>query len=133
MRRILMITGLVLATGAAAPMASARDACQEYAHNRKVTGTVLGAVGGALVGHAIDDRRGAVIGGLGGAALGNNMARVRCNTGQRAYRAPARSTQRAAARAPVRYAAAAPQCRYEERAFYDENARLVRHAVRVCR
>ena len=134
MRRILMIAGLAVTAGlSAAPAADARDACQQRNHDRKVTGTVIGAVGGALVGNAVSrDSGGTLIGGLAGAAIGNNVARVKCNSGY-SYRARHhRVARNRTSYRPAQYAAA-PACRYEDRAFYDENARLVRHSVRICR
>ncbi|MES2724763.1 MAG: YMGG-like glycine zipper-containing protein, partial [Pseudomonadota bacterium] len=71
MRHLLLITGLVVAAAAAPSLASARSACDQRAHDRKVTGTVLGAVGGALIGNAVADGKGAIIGGVGGAVVGN--------------------------------------------------------------
>jgi len=130
MRRILMISGLIAAI-AAPSLAEARTACQQRNHERKVTGTLLGAAGGALVGSAIGDSKGAIIGGLGGAAVGHEVGRINCDRGRAYYREPARSRQRASA--PRQYRQATAQCHYEDRAYYDERGRLVRHDVRVCR
>jgi len=129
MRRILMISGLIAAM-AAPSLADARTACQQRNHERKVTGTLLGAAGGALVGSAIGDSKGAIIGGLGGAAVGHEVGRINCNRGS-SYREPTRSRARASAPRPYRQAAA--QCHYEDRSYYDERGRLVRNDVRVCR
>jgi len=130
MRRILMISGLIAAI-AAPSLAEARTACQQRNHERKVTGTLLGAAGGALVGSAIGDSKGAIIGGLGGAAVGHEVGRINCDRGRAYYREPTRSRQRASA--PRQYRQAAAQCHYEDRAYYDERGRLVHHDVRVCR
>jgi uncharacterized protein YcfJ len=134
MRQILMIAGLAIAAGLSAPpSADARDACQQRNHDRKVTGTVVGAVGGALVGNAVSrDSGGTIIGGLAGAAIGNNVARIRCNDGARYAPRHHRVSRNRTSYRPAQYAAT-PVCRYEDQAFYDENARLVRHSVRVCR
>lgn len=139
MKRLIMISGLAVAM-AAPSMASARDACQQYAHDRKVTGTLLGAVGGALVGHAVSHKNGALIGGVGGAVVGNQLARHKCDRGYRAYNRTHYTTRHRARHAtqtayrPARYAddRSYGQCRYENRAFYDENARLVYRPIRVC-
>ncbi|CAN7558260.1 glycine zipper domain-containing protein [Phenylobacterium sp. LjRoot225] len=126
MRRTWMAAGLVAAL-AAPSFASARDACQQRAHDRKVTGTVLGGVGGALVGGAIGDTKGAVIGGLGGAVVGNQLARTKCDR-RVVYRT--RSTHRASSRGDD----AAPRgCTYENRRYYDERGQAIYAPVRVCR
>jgi hypothetical protein len=117
MRRTMMIAGLVAAM-AAPSLATARTYCDQRAHDRKVTGTVLGAVGGAL------------IGGLGGAVVGNQLARTKCDRGysyNRHRRAPA-----SANRDPGLYAASYDRCRYETRSFYDERGRLIQQPTRVC-
>lgn len=82
-----------LATAALLPAAAmaqpADPACVRSNHDSRVEGTVLGAVGGALIGGALGHGTGAVIGGLGGAAAGNAIAGSRndpCPPGY--YRAP---------------------------------------------
>lgn len=127
MRRTLMIAGLAAAMAVPAA-ADARTYCDQRSHDRKVTGTVLGAVGGALIGNAISHRNGAVIGGIGGAVVGNQLARTKCG-GYASYHR--RSTPRAAASRDV-YAASYDRCRYENRSFYDERGRLIQQPIRVC-
>lgn len=127
MRRALLIVGMA-AVVAAPSVVEARDACQARAHDRKVAGTVIGGLGGALVGGAIGDTKGAVIGGLGGAVIGNNLARVKCDR-RVSYRTRthyARPAQR------VSYAAA-PRCAYENRRYYDERGQVIYAPVQVCR
>jgi uncharacterized protein YcfJ len=128
MRKTMMIAGLVAAL-AAPSLAQARTYCDQRAHDRKVTGTVLGAVGGALLGNAVSHRNGAVIGGLGGAVVGNQLARTKCDS----Y-ASTRHRSRSAsyARQPAPTQASYDRCRYETRAFYDERGRLVQQPTRVC-
>jgi hypothetical protein len=78
MRRSLIIGALVAAI--AAPSLANAESCQSRAHDRKVTGTVVGGVGGALIGNAIThNTTGAVLGGLSGAVVGNQVARTKCN------------------------------------------------------
>jgi hypothetical protein len=78
MRRSLIIGALVAAI--AAPSLANAESCQGRAHDRKVTGTVVGGVGGALIGNAIThNTTGAVLGGLSGAVVGNQVARTKCN------------------------------------------------------
>jgi uncharacterized protein YcfJ len=129
MRRMLLIGGLA-ALIAAPSLAEARDACQQRNHERKVTGTLLGAAGGALIGGAIGDGTGAVIGGLGGAAVGHEVGRINCNK-PRAYYQPA--PRRSATGARYSSASAEPRCYYEDRPYYDERGRLVNDRVQVCR
>lgn len=132
MRRTMMIAGLVAAIAApsltTASAASARTYCDQRAHDRKVTGTVLGAVGGALIGNAISHRNGALIGGLGGAVVGNQIARTKC-TGY----ASSHYRHRPAAVRSETASTAYDRCRYENRPFYDERGRLIYQPTRVCR
>ena len=78
MKHAILLGGLsaVLAlTALAAPLA-ANASCAE----RKTTGTVVGGVGGALVGNSISHGGGgAILGGLGGAVLGHEIAGGGCN------------------------------------------------------
>jgi uncharacterized protein YcfJ len=137
MRRTLMVAGLVAAMTAPS-FATARDYCQQRAHDRKVTGTMLGAVGGALVGGAVADTRGALIGGVGGAVIGNNLARTKCDR-RVAYRTRTRYAHSAPARTydNGRYNSAsygAPRgCSYENRRYYDERGQVIYAPVQVCR
>jgi uncharacterized protein YcfJ len=126
MRRIILITGLAAATLAAPVIAQARDACQQRSHDRKVTGTLLGAGAGALAGNAISHGGGgAVVGGLAGAAIGNNVARTKCDDGPARYRSSARYRD-------DRYAQGGRACRYQTRTDYDDRGRPYDHDVRVC-
>jgi uncharacterized protein YcfJ len=134
MRRTLMIAGLAAAmavpTLAAPTLAQARTYCDQRAHDRRVTGTVIGAIGGALVGNAVSHRNGAVIGGLGGAVVGNQLARTKCDRGysyNRHRRAPANTGRDSGLNA-----ASYDRCRYETRSFYDERGRLIQQPTRVC-
>ena len=129
MRRMLMVAGLSAAM-AIPSYASARDACQQRAHDRKVAGTVIGGLGGALVGGAIADTKGAVIGGIGGAVVGNNVARVKCDRGRTAQRT--RDVERSSSRGDAR-SDAARGCSYENRRYYDERGNVVYAPVQVCR
>ena len=73
----------ILAAGIAAivlipSLAMAQQTCEQRSANR-TTGTVLGAIGGALLGNAVSGHGGktggTIIGGVAGAAVGNNLAR----------------------------------------------------------
>jgi uncharacterized protein YcfJ len=137
MRRTLLVAGLAVAV-AAPSIASARTYCEQRAHDRRVTGTVLGGVGGALVGGALGDTKGAVIGGLGGAVIGNQVARTKCYSPppQASYHRSARYTRPAAAPGARGYDAsyAAPRgCTYENQRYYNERGQVVYTPTKVCR
>ena len=136
MRRALMIAGL--AALIAAPSVASAESCQHRAHDRKVTGTVLGGIGGALIGNAIShNTTGAVLGGVGGAVVGNQVARINCDYPRRAhYRSRTRYSHRAPAPRPYYSDAGyAPRggCAYENRPYYDERGQLVYAPTQVCR
>lgn len=143
MRRMLFAAGLTLAV-AVSSAAEARSGCQAYAHNRKVTGTVIGALGGALLGSAVaghgDKGTGALIGGVGGAVVGNQLSRVHCKgrvasrrTTHRYARASHTYAQPPAYAGDPRYAVnTAAQCHYVTRPYYDRAGRLVYAPMQVC-
>ena len=76
MRTIFAMTALA-AVMAAPSLAAAQTSCERQQQNNEAAGTVLGAVGGALLGSAIagrgDHTTGAVVGGVGGAVIGNRI------------------------------------------------------------
>ncbi|HKR88932.1 MAG TPA: glycine zipper 2TM domain-containing protein [Phenylobacterium sp.] len=137
MRRTLIVAGLVAVLGAPS-IASARTYCEQRAHDRRVTGTVLGGVGGALIGGALGDTKGAVIGGVGGAVVGNQLARTKCYSPPRqaSYHRSARYGRTTSAPAAKGYNAsyAAPRgCAYETQRYYDERGQVVYTPTKVCR
>ncbi|HEV7692883.1 MAG TPA: glycine zipper 2TM domain-containing protein [Hyphomonadaceae bacterium] len=88
MRSALIAASSFLALGSVtlAPVASAQvQACEQ--HNNQTAGTVVGAIGGAILGNAVaghgDKKTGAIVGALGGALIGNqigkNSGKVDCN------------------------------------------------------
>jgi len=88
-RRTLMIAALI--GGLAATSLVWAESCQQRSHDRKVTGTVVGGVGGALIGNAIThNTTGTVLGGVSGALVGNQVARQKCYDTPAAYRGHAR-------------------------------------------
>ena len=112
MRRTFGLTAL--AALVAAPLLLGATDASASCQSRKTTGTVLGGVGGALVGNSISHGGGgAVIGGLGGAVLGHEIARSGCNTTRTYYRTS--RTRYASQRAPVQ----APP-RAVRKVYYDE-------------
>ncbi|WP_303908628.1 OmpA family protein [Thiohalomonas denitrificans] len=75
MKRVLLVSVIVAGlAGCAAP--GPRDDSQSQT-NRTAAGAVIGAIGGAVLGHQMDSKRGAVagaiVGGATGAAVGNYM------------------------------------------------------------
>jgi uncharacterized protein YcfJ len=87
MRKI--ITSAALAALVALPLLAGPTAASASCRGRANTGTVVGGVGGALVGNSISrGGGGAIIGGLGGAVLGHQIAKSGCteNTRHAYYR-----------------------------------------------
>ncbi|MBW8813453.1 MAG: glycine zipper 2TM domain-containing protein [Caulobacterales bacterium] len=77
MRKTLTYAGLaaLIALPLVAGPTDASASCQ----SRKTTGTILGGVGGALIGNSISHGGGgAVIGGLGGAVVGHQIGKSGC-------------------------------------------------------
>ncbi len=109
MRRTFSLTAL--AALVAAPLLIGSTDAAASCQSRKTTGTVLGGVGGALLGNSISHGGGgAVLGGLGGAVVGHEIARSGCNTTRTYYRT-----------ARPRYAAAQPAPpRAVRKVYYDE-------------
>lgn len=76
-----------LAGALALPLLIAPATASASCHDRQVTGTVVGGVGGALIGNSISrGGGGAVLGGLGGAVLGHEVARSSCGRERYRYR-----------------------------------------------
>ncbi len=74
MRNRLLLAGMAAALLPTVALAQPDPNCVRSNHDTRVEGTVLGAVGGALIGGALGHGTGAVIGGLGGAGIGNALA-----------------------------------------------------------
>jgi hypothetical protein len=77
MRKHLLAAG-VAAVVLIPSLAMAQETCQQRSANR-TAGTVLGAIGGALLGNAVSSHGGktggTIIGGVAGAAVGSNLAK----------------------------------------------------------
>lgn len=113
MRKTLI--AVALSAMAAAPvLASASDADAASCRSRKTTGTLVGGVGGALVGNAVTDNSGgAILGGLGGALLGRQVAKSGCK----------RVVYRTATR--TRYVQPAPKAPAARKVYYDQHGNVV--------
>ena len=106
MPRAIILTGLAAAS--AAVLLAAPGVASATCGERKATGTIIGGIGGALLGNSISKGGGgAVIGGLGGAVVGHEIAKSGCGRYRTtAYRSGSRSRNRVAsapAPRPVRY------------------------------
>ncbi|HTK35495.1 MAG TPA: glycine zipper 2TM domain-containing protein [Caulobacteraceae bacterium] len=91
MRNLILLGSLM--TALAVPMLAMPTAADASCSGRKTTGTILGGVGGALLGNSISHGGGgAVVGGLGGAVVGHEIGKGGgdCARATTAYRAPAR-------------------------------------------
>jgi hypothetical protein len=127
---------LVLASLGAAltlPMLVAPATASASCSDRKATGTVLGGVGGALIGNSIArGGGGAILGGVGGAVVGHEVARGTCGD-HRSYRTSRRrhygqgETATASTAAPGGAA-----CRTETQSYYDDRGALATRQVQVC-
>lgn len=154
MRISIILGGVCAALGlslAAAPT-TASAAC-----SGATTGTIIGGVGGALVGNAISKGGGgAIIGGLGGAVVGHEIGKSGCRSyrSTRYYRAPRRTTysySRSGHSTPSYYydsygrpiyAGAGGYevngyrrggaCRAETHSYYNERGELVQRSVSAC-
>jgi hypothetical protein len=138
MRRMLLALGVSLAV-AAGSAAQARSGCEAYAHNRKVTGTVVGALGGGLLGSAVAGHgskgAGALIGAGLGAVVGNQVSRVNCD--HRRYRTARYHPRRSPYASGAPYAGgygvnSSASCHYVTRPYYDQAGRLVYAPMQVC-
>ncbi len=113
---------ILIATAALAvlPMALAPTEASASCSGRKNTGTVLGGIGGALVGSSVSrgSTGGAIIGGLGGAVVGHQIAKSGCARTVTRYRT-----------VPARTAQAQPQP--ARRVYYDQYGNPVGQAVQT--
>ena len=148
------ILSAALTAMAAGPVALAPVVAQASCEDTRTTGTILGGVGGALIGNSLARGGGGLIlGGVGGALAGRAIAGSTCRHSRAYYRAryygpPGPPGPPPAPAAPVYYdqfgnvagpgapASAAysyaqgPACRIETQSYYDQQGALVR--VRVC-
>ena len=96
----------------ALPLIVGPTAASASCQGRKDTGTILGGVGGALLGNSISrGGGGAVVGGLGGAVVGHEIAKGGCGSSRHASYRHSHS----------RYASRSPQ-----NVYYDQRGNAVR-------
>lgn len=101
MKKTLAYTAL--AALIALPMLASPTDADASCRSRKVNGTLLGGVGGALLGGAVTHgSTGPIVGGIGGAVVGHEIGRDGCRKKRTAYYAPRRGAARAEAATPVR-------------------------------
>lgn len=75
------ISSAALAALIALPLLAGPTAANASCRGRANTGTVVGGVGGALLGNSISHGGGgAIIGGLGGAVIGHQIAKSGCRS-----------------------------------------------------
>jgi hypothetical protein len=94
MRNKLIIAGFMLAVALpGAALAQPDPGCVQSNQERKAQGTILGAIGGAVLGGALAGRgsrgAGVVLGGVGGAVAGNAIAGSRNDPCPSGYYRPA--------------------------------------------
>ena len=93
MFRSVLLAGLAAAAFvpslAQAQSQDSRQRCLEQKHDNRVVGTVLGGIGGALLGNAIGEHGGreggTILGGLGGAVAGHEIAKRNCGETRAAH------------------------------------------------
>ena len=100
MKKTLVLTAL--AALIALPMLAAPSEADASCRSRKLNGTIIGGVGGALLGGAVTHgSTGPIVGGLGGAVVGHEVGRNGCGR-SRAYVAPRHRTASRAQATSVR-------------------------------
>ena len=117
----LAVIAALAAPLAAAPSAEART-CAQARRARGADGTIIGGLGGALLGGAVAGHgaktEGAVLGGVVGAVAGHQIGKH----GAHCYNSTARRS------VPVRTASAGGECRWQDEYYGGQN-----HRYRVCR
>jgi uncharacterized protein YcfJ len=124
---------LILAAGAVSlsipSFAEARSGCQQRAHDRRVAGTVIGGIGGAVLGNAVSRRGGgALIGGLGGAVIGNQLSRRSCDGAGYYYRHHRHTRYSSSG-----YYTRRTNCSVRDASYYNDRGVLVTRQVQTCR
>ncbi len=106
---------LALAAIVALPMIAGSSDADASCRSRKLNGTVIGGVGGALLGGAVTHgSTGPIVGGLGGAVVGHEIGRNGCARQAQASHRRYRSS-----------ASAAQPARAVRKVYYDQNGNVV--------
>ncbi len=152
MKRQILIGALAAAM--AMPLMAAPTTASASCAGRKMTGTVIGGLGGALIGNSISrGGGGAIVGGVGGALLGHEIAKSGCGHYRRTAYYPRESREggereavrnvyyndrgepvaQNSASSTLAYAAPGPGgCRTEMRSYYDNRGALIQSPAQVC-
>jgi hypothetical protein len=155
----LAIIGLAIGAIAFPAMLAPSEADAASCHSRKATGTVVGGLGGALVGNAISKGGGGLlVGGLGGALIGRQIGKSGCHRTRTAYYDSGSRMPAATRPAPVRQvyydhmgnpvargavrdgtfqqvSSVTPSggaCRNATISYYDDRSRLAKRDVQIC-
>jgi hypothetical protein len=157
----LVIIGLAIGAIALPATLAPTDADAATCRSRKATGTVIGGLGGALVGNAISKGGGGLlIGGVGGALVGRQIGKSGCRSRTAYYSSGSRSASYAAPSQPtpirqVYYdhmgnpvatgevrngtfqqvsasTSTGGTCRNATISYYDERGRLSQRPVQIC-
>jgi uncharacterized protein YcfJ len=123
MRRLILVAGVAAAI-LTPTLASAYDGCEARAHDRRVAGTVLGGIAGAVIGNQVSHGGGTIIGGIGGAVIGNQLSKTHC---------PHYAYYRDRRYEPAAYRYGPARCGWENRSFYGAHGELIHQQVQVCR
>lgn len=111
------VTLSALAALIALPLIAGPTDADASCRSRKLNGTILGGVGGALLGGAVTHgSTGPIVGGVGGAVVGHEIGRNGCGRRTQA------SYQH---RQPTRHAQAQPS-RAVQKVYYDQYGNVVR-------
>ena len=98
----LIVIGLAIGAMALPAVMAPTDASAASCRSRKATGTVIGGLGGALVGNAISKGGGGLlIGGVGGALVGREIGKSGCHRSRTVYYEGGGSRSRGASYQPV--------------------------------
>src|SRR5581483_2396224 len=131
-----LAAAMAIPTLAAPVSAQARSGCEQRAHDRRVGGTIVGAVAGGLLGNALSHgggRTGGTLLGAGaGAVVGNQLSRTSCDHQRAYYRSYRHRGAYAYNEDRYRSGYGAPRCHYETRSYYDARGRLVYAPTQVC-
>ena len=121
-----LILALSLTATIAAPTLAAASGCEVRAEHRRVAGTILGGLAGAVIGNQVSHGGGALVGGIGGAVVGNQLSRTSCD--RRAY------YRRGYEPAVYQHGyGPAQRCGMQDQVYYDAVGNPIHRQVQVCR